>query len=100
MRMQVGSLALLCGLRIQRCHELWCRLQTQLAATAQIGPLAWEAPYAMGVALERQKDKQIKMLSISSSSQFRKSEKLDLEAQREGKAQMFKGSSTTEMLET
>ena len=33
---------------------LWCRL----AATALIGPLAWEPPYAMGVAPQKnQKDK-------------------------------------------
>ena len=25
-----GSLALLSGLRIRRCRELWCQLQTQL----------------------------------------------------------------------
>ena len=31
---------------------LWCRL----AAAAPIGPLAWEPPYAMGAALNRQKD--------------------------------------------
>ena len=30
---------------------LWCRL----AATATIGPLAWEPPYVMGTALKRQK---------------------------------------------
>ena len=30
---------------------LWC----QLAATASIGPLAWEPPYAMGVAEEMAK---------------------------------------------
>ena len=30
---------------------LWCRP----AATALIGPLAWEPPYAMGAALKRQK---------------------------------------------
>ena len=30
MRTQVQSLALLNGLRIQCCHDLWCRLQTQL----------------------------------------------------------------------
>ena len=30
MRMWVRSLALLGGLRIQHCHELWCRLHTQL----------------------------------------------------------------------
>ena len=30
MRLQVRSLASLSGLRIRRCHELWCRSQTQL----------------------------------------------------------------------
>ena len=30
MRMWVQSLALLRGLRLQRCHELWCRLQMRL----------------------------------------------------------------------
>ena len=52
MRMQVQSLASISGLRIGRCCELWCRL----VATAPIRPLAWEPPYATGVAL-RQKDK-------------------------------------------
>ena len=33
---------------------LWCRL----AAKAPIQPLAWELPYAMGVALKRQKKKE------------------------------------------
>ena len=32
---------------------LWCRP----AAIAPIGPLAWEPPYAAGVALKRQKEK-------------------------------------------
>ena len=32
MRSRVWSLALLSGLRIQSCHELWCRLQTQLGS--------------------------------------------------------------------
>ena len=32
---------------------LWCRP----VATAPIEPLAWEPPYAVDVALERQKDK-------------------------------------------
>ena len=53
----VGStLALLSGLRIGRCCELWCRAHALLgsAATALIQPLAWEPPYAMGVALKRQ----------------------------------------------
>ena len=30
MRLQVQSLALLRGLRIQHCRELWCRSQTRL----------------------------------------------------------------------
>ena len=32
MRIQVQSLALLSGLRIWRCHELWCRSQTWLGS--------------------------------------------------------------------
>ena len=63
MRMLLQSLALLSGLRIWCCHELWCRSQTQLdpvllwlwcrsGATASIRPLAWELPYAAGVALK------------------------------------------------
>ena len=66
MRLRVPSLALLSGLRT-RCRVsrgvgrrrgsdpallwLWCRP----AATAPIGPLAWEPPYAMGAALEKAK---------------------------------------------
>jgi len=37
---------------------LW--LWHRLAAVAPIGPLAWEPPYAAGVALKRQKDKKKK----------------------------------------
>jgi len=37
---------------------LWCRL----AATTPIGPLAWEPPYAAGVALEKTKKKKKKKL--------------------------------------
>ena len=51
MRLWVRSLALLSGLRILSCCELWCRL----AAIAPIRPLTWELPYASGVALKRQK---------------------------------------------
>jgi len=36
---------------------LW--LWQRPAATAPIGPLAWEPPYASGAALKRQKDKKI-----------------------------------------
>ena len=32
MRMQVQSLALLSGLRVWHCYELWCRSQTQLGS--------------------------------------------------------------------
>ena len=35
---------------------LWCRP----AAVAPIGPLAWEPPYAVGVALEKAKRQKIK----------------------------------------
>ena len=63
MRLRVQSLALLSGLRIWRCCELWCRLQTQLrsciavalANTDPISPLAWEPPCAVGAALEKTK---------------------------------------------
>ena len=71
MRLRVRSLASLSGLRIQRCRELWCRLQMRLGsciavalawavAAAPIRPLAWEPPYAAGAAQEmakRQKQK-------------------------------------------
>ena len=63
--MWVQSLALLSVLTIWHCRELWCRLQVWLgsgvavawlwlAVVAQIQPLAWEFPYAAGVALKRQ----------------------------------------------
>ena len=54
MRLRVRSLALLIGLRIWRCRELWCRP----AATAPIRPLAWEPPYAAGAAQEMAKKKE------------------------------------------
>ena len=52
MRVWVRSLALLSGLRILLCCELWCRLQMQLGSCiTPIRPLAWEP---LGVALKRQ----------------------------------------------
>ena len=54
--MQVQSLALLSGLRIRCCHEPWCRS----AAVAPIQPLAWELPYAAGMALKSKTNKQKK----------------------------------------
>ena len=56
---QGSDVAVSCGVGHRRSLDLvllwlWCRL----AAAARIGPLAWEPPYAMGVALKkRQKDK-------------------------------------------
>ena len=53
---------------VKHCSELWCRLQMELrsdiavavwrrlAAAAQIPPLAWELPYAAGVALGKKKN--------------------------------------------
>ena len=37
---------------------MWCRLES----TALIQPLAWELAFAMGVALERQKKKQVEQI--------------------------------------
>ena len=36
MKLQVRSLALLSGLRIQRCGERWCRLQTRLGSCISV----------------------------------------------------------------
>ena len=36
MRLQVQSLALLTGLRIQHCHDLWCRLQMWLGSSVAV----------------------------------------------------------------
>ena len=66
MRLRVQSLASISGLRIQHCRELCVGrrgssdpvlLWHRPAVTALIGPLAWESPHAMGVALKRQKEK-------------------------------------------
>ena len=51
--MQVRSLALLSGLRILHCHELWCRPE----AVAPIRPLALELPYTMDAALPKKENK-------------------------------------------
>ena len=42
---------------------LWCRLE----ATAWIRPLAWEPPYAAGVALKRQKKKKFLTIHVERS---------------------------------
>ena len=53
--MRILSLALLSGFRIWLFGELWCRL----AAAAPIQPLAWQLPYASGVALKSKKKKKV-----------------------------------------
>ena len=61
-------MALLTGLRIWHCYELWCSSQTwhrscvavlwcRLVATAPIGPLTWELTYGVVAALKRPKKK-------------------------------------------
>ena len=55
MRMRVGSLASLSGLRIWRCHrELWCRLQTwlgsQVVAVVYAGSYSSESTPTLGTS--------------------------------------------------
>ena len=53
-------------LRIWPCRKLWYRLQAQLPCRCGCGkgssdlPLDWELPYAIGVALKKQANKQTK----------------------------------------
>ena len=61
MRMLVRSLAPLGGLRIQHCCELQCRT----AAVAPIPHPACELPYAMGVVLKTNKNKNKKEKKIT-----------------------------------
>ena len=76
MRLQVPFLASLSGLRIQRCRGIamscgvGCRCGSDPAllwlwhrqvATAPIKPLAWEPPYATTAALEKTKEKKLKV---------------------------------------
>ena len=54
-------MAVSCGVGCRRGSDpelLW--LWRRLVATAPIGPLAWEPPYAAGVALKGQKDQKKK----------------------------------------
>ena len=66
MKTQAQSLASLSGLRIWHCYGVGCRHGSDLellwlwhrpASAAPIRPLAWEPPYATGVALEKAKKK-------------------------------------------
>ena len=67
MKLRVRSLALLSGLWIWHCHELWC----SLVAIALIRLLAWEPPYAMGVAQKRPKKKKSLTLLIIREMQIK-----------------------------
>ena len=69
MRTWVQSLVSFSGLRIWHCHELWCWSQVPAGSHVfydySIGwqlqlQLAWEHPYAMGVAQKDQKKKKEK----------------------------------------
>ena len=54
MRMQVRSLASLSGLRIWRCHELWCRLRVWLrsdVAVAQAGSYSSDGTPSLGTSI-------------------------------------------------
>ena len=64
LRMQVQSVALLCGLRIAMSFGIghrhgsdpeWLWLWCRSAAIAPTQPLAWELPYATGAAFKRKK---------------------------------------------
>ena len=58
MRLWVRSLALLSGLSIRRCHELWCRPQMQLGSPVAV---ALALHMLRGVALEKKKKKKKQM---------------------------------------
>ena len=64
------SLTLLSGLRIHHLLWLWC----MSVATALIGPLVWETPYAVGVALKRPKKKKKKEFKKAEEYRTGKSE--------------------------
>ena len=66
MRTRVQSLALLSGLRIWHCCELWYRL----AAVALNRPLVWEPPYATSAAPPKKKQKKKKKRGKESGMEF------------------------------
>ena len=78
MRLQVPSLALLSGLRIWHCHELWCRLQMRLrfhvaVALVQAGSYSSDSTPSLGTSMcrergpketKKKKTKQKKMTTV------------------------------------
>ena len=65
--MQVGSLALLSGLSIRRCHELWCRPQMQLGSPVAV---ALALHMLRGVALEKKKKKKSRWMTYREKSWY------------------------------
>ena len=76
-------------LRIQHCYELWSKSQMRLrscvatavqwlAAAAPIQPLAWERPYAMGLALRNKQTNISKMFGKAAATWLRKIQGLNL----------------------
>ena len=58
-----------CGVGRRRGSDPeWLWLWLRPAATAPIGPLAWEPPYVVGVALKRQKKKKALRKSLTTLS--------------------------------
>ena len=54
-----------CGVGHRFSSDLvWLWLWLRLAATAPIGPLTWEPPYAAGVALKKKKKEKKKALGF------------------------------------
>ena len=56
MRMRIQSLPSFSGLGIRRCHELWCRSQTQLGshiavAVAQASRCSWDSTLSLGTSM-------------------------------------------------
>ena len=63
---QGSRIVVSCGVGHRRGSDLvllwlWC----QMTATAPIGPLAWEPPYATGVAPEKAKNKTKLLTALS-----------------------------------
>ena len=81
MRLHIWSLSLLSGLRIWRCCEPWCRLQTRLGscvavAVVKASSCSSDSTPSLGTSIccrygpKKQKKKQMKNKSLSSNSDW------------------------------
>ena len=77
MRLWVWSLRLLSGLRIRRCRELWCRLQTRLESRVAVA-LAYASGYSSDLTPSLG-------TSIHCGSSPRKGKKIKKKKERENK---------------